>query len=251
MKKLLVLFALVAGFAFSQDSTDQQQQPSGKSATGGNINETDMTKPGDIGADSAQQALVEISLDKFENPSMWKAYMPPSYGKVSLRELVGSPEGKQPIDQESGAGVTEQDVSTLGLKISFLKRGYTKIDFTAVRPIYVPGITKNISVWVVGRNYEHQLRLIVDDLSGHRFSLPMGKLNFSGWKKMTVTIPENVKQQERHYNDTTGLKVVGFEIIPDVKDTRGDYFVYFDDLRATTDMFLDYARDPDDMIDNW
>jgi hypothetical protein len=48
-----------------------------------------------------------------------------------------------------------------------------------------------------------------------------------------------------------GIKVVGFRIECDPIESFGTYYVYFDDLRAVTDLFAEDLRDPDDMSDSW
>ena len=37
----------------------------------------------------------------------------------------------------------------------------------------------------------------------------------------------------------------------DILESYGTYYVYFDDLRAVTDLFAEESRDEDDMVDNW
>jgi hypothetical protein len=48
-----------------------------------------------------------------------------------------------------------------------------------------------------------------------------------------------------------GLKVLGFKIECDPMEAYGSYYVYFDDLRAVTDLFAEDNRDVDDMVDSW
>jgi hypothetical protein len=79
-----------------------------------------------------------------------------------------------------------------------------------------------------------------------------------GWKKMTVTIPpqaedglSGVVQRNYHYNNHMGIKIIGFRIDCDPLEAYGSYYLYLDDLRATTDLFSEYYRDPDDMVDGW
>jgi hypothetical protein len=48
-----------------------------------------------------------------------------------------------------------------------------------------------------------------------------------------------------------GLQILGFLIEPDMMEAYGTYYVYFDDLRAYTDLFAEQSRDPDDMVDSW
>jgi hypothetical protein len=106
-------------------------------------------------------------------------------------------------------------------------------------------------MYVVGRNFNHRLSVVVADYFGNVNVLSMGTLNFSGWKRMTVAVPPTIVQRDYHYNDRMGLQILGFLIEPDLMETYGTYYVYFDGLRAYTDLFAEESRDPDDMIDSW
>ena len=127
----------------------------------------------------------------------------------------------------------------------------------SARPLAIEGVTKTVSVWVAGRNQGHSLTLLVQDYYGHNFELYMGTLDFSGWKQMKVAVPPSpdgvhgIVQQDSYLGDRPGLKIVGFRIDCDPMLARGAYYVYFDDLRAITDVYSLMNRDEDDMDDNW
>lgn len=204
-----------------------------------------------LGVDTAQQRLTEISVSKFEDPAFWTVSMPLDHGVVIHRRFEGTPLGKRPLEGAEQAGVEEPDSFVLGVRVDYFRRGATQINVTSIRPLAVPGIAKSISVWVVGRNFNHLLRVVIEDDFGTRVSLPMGRMNFSGWKEMTVAIPPTLRQRNPHYSDRGGLRILGFVIEPDMRETYGTYFVYLDDLRVVTDLFAEENRDPDDMLDNW
>lgn len=205
----------------------------------------------ELGTDTAQQALQEVSISKFEDPGFWSVHMPIDRGVVSYRRLEGAPADKTPIPEEEELGIQEQDRYVLGVKAEFFRRGTTSIYVQPTRPLAVPGIAKTISVWVVGRNFNHLLRVVVADYFGNTNILNMGKLNFSGWKKLTVAVPPTIQQRNFHYTDRMGIQILGFIIEPDLLETFGTYYAYFDDLRVTTDLFAEESRDPDDMVDSW
>ena len=48
-----------------------------------------------------------------------------------------------------------------------------------------------------------------------------------------------------------GIKVLGFIVDTDPMESYGTYYIYFDDLRAVTDLFAAENRDADDMADTW
>jgi hypothetical protein len=212
--------------------------------------------PSRIGIAEAQQYLKEVSVDKFEKEGYWQSSMSPDNGYVTSRLFVGNPLGKQPIPDEEGLDISDQYV--LGTRVDFIHRGYTGFTLYPLRPIPIEGITKTVSVWVAGRNYNHEVKLLLEDFFGRKFELYMGKLNFQGWKKLTVAIPpqaedgiNGIVQRNYHYNNQLGIKITGFRIEVDPWEAYGSYYVYFDDLRAVTDLFAESNRDPDDMLDSW
>lgn len=233
MKKIFLAFAatlLFGTLAYAQDSTPN---------------------PAKIGVDSAQQRLKEISINKFEDPGFWKVSIPLDAGIITARRLNGSPADKKVLADEQAAGIKETDRYVLGVKAEYFGRTNTTISIEPIRPLAVPGITKTISVWVIGRNNNHRLGILVEDFFGNRNLLPMGKLNFSGWKQITVAVPPTLQQRNPHYNNFMGVKILGFVIEPELTETIGSYFVYFDDLRVVTDLFAEENRDPDDIADSW
>ena len=212
--------------------------------------------PARLGIDAAQQNLKEVSVDKFEKDGYWRSSMSPDDGYTSTRLFMGGPLGKEPIPDE--ANMQFQDTHVLGTRVDFIHRGYTHFTIYPIRPIPIEGITKTVSLWVVGRNYNHTLVLLLEDFFGRPFELMIGKLNFQGWKKLTVPIPpqaddgfNGIVQRNYHYNNYMGIKIVGFRIDVDPWEAYGSYYIYFDDLRAVTDLFAENNRDPDDMLDTW
>jgi hypothetical protein len=212
--------------------------------------------PYEVGIDSAQQQLKEISVDKFEHDGFWHSTMSGDEGYTVSRLFAGGPAGKEVIPDEDGMDIPDNYV--LGTKVDFLRRGYSSFTIRSLRPIPIEGITKTVSVWVIGRNFNHELKLLIQDYFGRHYEIYVGKLNFQGWKKLTVAIPPQsmdgktgVVQRSYHYNNQMGLKIIGFRIDCDPLETYGSYYVYFDDLRAVTDLFAENNRDPDDMADGW
>ncbi len=202
-----------------------------------------------IGKDQAQQELVEISVAKFEDAAFWGDSMPLDMGISVLRRFEGGPAAKKPIEREKNLGL--QDRYVLGGKVMFFKRAANEAFFFPVRPLPIEGITKTLSVWVVGRNYNHVLKAVVADYFNQRREITFGKLNFMGWKQLTAAVPPRIVQDEYHFTNQRGLKLLGFKIEFDMMESYGTYYIYFDDLRATTDLFAETYRDKDDMPDGW
>ncbi len=212
--------------------------------------ETDVD-PEALGVDTAQQNLQQISVSRFEDPGFWLSSIPADRGLVMHRRLAGGPADKEPLEGEEEVDADATDENVIGVKANFYRRGDVSVSLRPTRPLAIPGIVKTLSMWVVGRNFNHQLSIVLEDYHGNVNVLPMGRLNFSGWKQLTVAIPPTLEQRNPHYNTETGIKVLGFVIDAAIDEAFGTYYVYFDDLRATTDLFAEVSRDPDDMVDNW
>ncbi len=240
MKKILLTvltLALTAGAIFAQNSS---------------ISDPDASN---IGNDSARQALREISVDRFEREGFWKVHISADNGVISGRLFDGSPIAKEPLDDAKNQEI--EDSKVFGVKTEFFRRGVNSFFIKAARPIPIEGITKTVSVWACGRNMGHQLWLLVQDYNGNNFELWMGTLEFSGWKKITTTIPPSIDgehgivQSSVYNGDKPGLKILGFRVDCNPMEARGTYYMYLDDLRAVTDLYDMENKDEDDMMDNW
>ncbi|MCL2602425.1 MAG: flagellar filament outer layer protein FlaA [Treponema sp.] len=209
-----------------------------------------------IGVDTAQQFLQEVSVDRFEREGFWRSAMSPDSGFVITRLFRGGPAAVQPIPAEEGMTIVNDYV--LGARVDFLRRGYTHFTVIPTRPIPIEGITKTVSVWVVGRNTNHELVLLLEDFFGRPFELYMGRLNFQGWKQLTVPVPpqsddgfSGIVQRNFHHNHDMGIRIRGFRVNVNPWEAIGSYYIYFDELRAVTDLFAEHNREADDMRDGW
>ena len=255
-KKLLVILPtlLLSGAVLFAQNAPAAQNTQATPAVG----EPDASK---IGNDSAQQKLKEVSIDKFEQPGFWISSMSPDDGIATGRlfESAGAKDKVQLADEKAlGIDPAKADKYVFGTKVEYYHRGLNEILIYPVKPLPIEGICKTVSVWVVGRNYNHTLKLMLQDFFGRKYELYMGKLNFQGWKKLTVAIPpqgddgvSGVVQRNYHYNQKMGIKILGFKIECDPTEAYGSYFFYLDDLRVVTDLFAEENRDPDDMLDSW
>jgi hypothetical protein len=216
------------------------------------VGEPDAAK---VGIDTAQQHLKDVTVSKFEDASFWKVSMWEDQGFLISRRLVGVPAAKADLDAERLAdeeliGIPEGS-HVLGVRVDFNKRGMNQFYVYPMRPLAIEGICKTLSVWVVGRNFKHVLKIMLSDYFGNYVELTFGKLNFTGWKKLTLAVPPSITQTDYHYTTRNGLKFLGFKIETDLEESFGRYYIYFDDLSAVTDLFLESNLDPDDMQDIW
>jgi hypothetical protein len=221
------------------------------------VGEPDPSRIG-VNAPNQGQSLKEVSVEKFEKDGYWFSHISPDNGHSVSRLFTGGPAAKVPLEDEDQFEIEEKYV--FGTRVDFIHRGHTEIFFYPQRPIPIEGITKTVSVWAAGRNYNHELYLLIKDFFGRSFEIPFteSKLNFSGWKKLTAVIPSQpgdgttgIVQRNYHYFNHMGIMVTGMMIKVDPTEAYGSYYVYFDDMRAWTDLFTESNRDEDDMVDAW
>lgn len=255
MKKLflLLLAFCIANFAFAQNEPlVTQNEPivaQNESLASPNA--------ATVGADSANFALREVSIDLFEREGAWTVKMSPDYGVITGRFFEGSPD---PAVKEPALSGTEEllsDTRTYGAKVEFFRRGVNSFYITPSQPLAIDGVVKTISVWATGRNMPHKLTVLVQDYMGNQFELYMGTLDFTGWKQMVVSVPPSldgvygIVQDAAYYGTRPGLSILGFRVDCDPEFTSGSFYLYLDDLRAVTDLYAFENSDPFDMDDSW
>jgi hypothetical protein len=217
-----------------------------------------------MGITTSQQKLQLMTIERFENAGFWQAYISSDEGIAHSKLFRGTHPpvtvGDDPMDERYSDQNAPQlpNENILGVKIEFFKRGFNEIKVIPARPLPIEGITKVISVWVVGRNYNHELKVMVRDFFNNDFELSFGKLNFQGWRRMKVAVPpqapdgkNGIIQRDLHYPKAMGLRITGFHIYCDPLDAYGTYYVYFDDLKAETDLFNEDYQGEFDPLDNW
>ena len=200
-----------------------------------------------IGIETAGKLLADIPITHFEDADTWNSVMSIDQGIIVSMRRRGRPLEIPAIDPNDG---TENE-NVFGARVAFTQRGYSTFRMNPPRPIKVPGITKALSVWVCGRSFQHRLYAHVIDYEGNEMILDMGMLDFVGWKRVAIPIPATIKQHNYHDTEWRGLSFSGFSVATDPADTYGVYYLYFDELRAVTDIYSEENRDEDDMEDGW
>jgi hypothetical protein len=200
-----------------------------------------------VGIQTGTQLLADIPVSHFEDADSWTTVMPIDEGIVMSMRRRGRPlevPENDPNDNSNNRYV-------LGVKVAFNQRGYNHFTVRPARPIKIPGITKALSVWVCGRSFKHRLYVHVLDYKGSPMMLDMGPLDFVGWKKVAIPIPATIEQDNYHNTEWRGISLMGMSIQCDPEEAYGVYYVYFDEMRAISDIYSEEYMDEDDMQDGW
>jgi len=135
---------------------------------------------------------------------------------------------------------------SLGIHGSFLRKAYNYLeiipgtgegdDFKAVS-IKFPGRIQLIDMWVWGSNHNYYLEAHVRDYRGMDHVLPLGDLNFIGWKNLSVNIPNAIPQQRPYPPIYQGLVLTKLVIWTRPEEKVDDFYIYFDQFKVLTDRF--------------
>jgi hypothetical protein len=89
----------------------------------------------------------------------------------------------------AGSGAPGGPPSALGLRVGFLRRSSSSLFLLAPRPIPVEGECASISLRALGRSFRHFAYVVVLDYYGAARELPLGRLDFLGWKTLRAYVP--------------------------------------------------------------
>jgi len=175
-----------------------------------------------------------VLLEGFDRASSpWRAVFAAEDGVAATRLL------------ETGEGAPGGDAaerqSVLGLRVDFFRRGRSSLVLLAPRPLPVEGRCSALSLRVLGRSYRHSLSLLLFDYYGALRELPLGRLDFPGWRTLRVYLRAGdgpgrpwIAQDDAHYTRAPGIRVAGIKLDFEPEDAYGTFYAYFDELRAET-----------------
>lgn len=181
-----------------------------------------------------QNVYTEIALEDFET----NEYTDNNVRFIKTRDQAG---GAQIRDQFPAP--FNNSKKYLGIKVNG-KSGDTFQIFPA-KPIEIKKYAQSISVWVYGKNFAGDLTLIVQDAADKTHRLNMGKTNFLGWKKITVNLPKDVKQQDAYLEQEKSLRILHIQYKPANRTIHPIWhYFYIDDITATVrDKYKDSQSD--------
>ena len=99
--------------------------------------------------------------------------------------------------------------------------------------IKISNYCKSISLWAYGKNSPGIISIFLKDTSGEQHRIILGRLDFTGWKKLTADIPSNIAQMDECIDQKTYLALQKITIHPGTNDLSPRYsFIYIDDISA-------------------
>jgi hypothetical protein len=201
-----------------------------------------------LGEKFKMEDIRSIVLEDFENNSKnWKV-------SASRFTTEGYPQMKFNVEGVpialTGSYAEGENKYVAGIRGSFTRKGYNRINIYPEQEIVVPGHAKKIDVWVWGANYYYTLEAHLRDYRGIVYRIPLGSLHFMGWRNLSTVIPTQIPQYVRYLPMEKPLTFVRFVIWTEPTERVDDYIIYLDHFKVMTDVYRE-RFDGDRLADNW
>ena len=144
----------------------------------------------------------------------------------------------------------DQPNHILGVKTYFGDRGFDRVELAPPHEYVIKGKARQFSVWVLGRKFRHTMYIKLRDYRGRTHKLRMGRLDFFGWRKLTVTVPGWLPQSTRYSMLDKNLHFVSLFVESDVHEVGGSFYFYVDGLKALIDR-SEQQYPGSEIRDNW
>lgn len=198
-----------------------------------------------------QDGLVIDWLNDFEACEDWRAVSTSPLGDTKVRKIPGKPrpvnaEG-QAINEEGNPGEFKDEVTdengishkneyVLGVKTYFIDRGFDRVEVFPPNEYIIRGKAREMKVWALGRKFRHTLYVKLRDYRGQIHKIKIGRLDFWGWKELTVIIPGWLPQSTSYAVLDKNLHFVSFYVKSDKYEVPGTFYFYLDQFRVITDL---------------
>ncbi|MCB1159834.1 MAG: endoflagellar filament sheath protein [Leptospiraceae bacterium] len=235
------------------------EEPAGAGASGSS---TGASSGGDSGK---KDPLERVILEDFEEAEDWRAKSTTPLGETKIVKMVQRGLIKDVFDERSvpmvkgdnglkPASDGQEELMNknhiLGVKTYFANRGFDRVEVSPPHEYIIKGKARQVSVWVLGRNYNHTLYAKLKDYKGKLHSVRLGKLDFFGWRKLTASVPGFIPQSSRFSLQDKNLRFVSLYVTSDTHEVGGDFYFYLDNLEVRTDK-TDMMYPGYEIKDNW
>lgn len=204
--------------------------------TAENTQEEEKTSSNDLKYDTIRNLL----LNDFENSEDWRVYATCPLGVTKLKKIVqrGYIEdvfNPDELSDEEKNKFQPGSNHVMGVKTFFKDKGYDRVEIKPPQEYSIRGIGRQVSVWALGRSYRHTLYVKMRDYTGRIHHLRLGRLDYLGWRKLTVTIPGWIPQSTRYALLDRNLRFVSLFVVSDYHEVQGEFYFYLDELTMKVD----------------
>lgn len=223
--------------------------------TGMDVNAAETNQQDKTGKQTTIQkdGLVIDWLNDFESCEDWRVTATCPIGETKIRKVPGKPrpmndEG-QLVDEDGNVsqtgfkdnfeddnGISHENKFVLGVKTYFMDRGFDRVEIYPPNEYIIRGKAREIKLWALGRKFRHTLYVKLRDYRGRIHKLKIGRLDFWGWKEMSVIVPGWLPQSAKYAMLDVNLHFVSFVVESDKFEIPGSFYTYLDQFRVVTDL---------------
>ena len=199
---------------------------------------------------SSQQSEVNYQtymVDTFDNPEgewLWHGVASKfvTDGYPIVKYFDGMPHAVKVMNEDA------ENAKFLGVQVKFNRQGDNWLDIVpskqgdnGLEPYEIPlkGNIARADMWVWGAGYYYDLEILVRDCYGRVHTVPVGCLNFKGWKNMSANIPRSIPQYSSYIGAQKNLKFVAFRVRTRPTEHVEDFYIFIDQFKALTNVFRD------------
>ena len=189
-------------------------------------------------------------LNDFEDCEDWRARSTCPIGETKIRKIAGKPKpvvNSKPVNEAGKpgefkakftdeTGIEHKNDFVLGVRTYFLDRGFDRVEVFPPNEYIIRGKAREIKVWVLGRKFRHTLYVKLRDYRGRIHKIKIGRMDFWGWKEMSVIIPGWLPQSASYAVLDKNLHFVSFFVESDKFEVPGTFYFYLDQFRVVTDL---------------
>jgi hypothetical protein len=156
-----------------------------------------------------------------------------------------------------GKNKDKEKLQVLGMSGQFNRKGYNYVEIVpgtgegknfTPKPIPIPGRVESLDLWVWGANYAYYLDAHVRDFQGIDHVLPLGSVQFTGWKNLRCRIPGSIPQAWKYLPRLRNLELTKLVLWTQPQEKVDEFFIYIDQIKVTTDLF-ETTFDGDELAD--
>jgi hypothetical protein len=168
------------------------------------------------------QIYKEIIIEDFEN-TVW------TNKDISVRETKDQKSELQIRNQYPAPANTSKKYA--GVKIYGRNGDYVTIK--PPKPLIIKDHSQSISMWIYGKNFSGELFMTIKDAEGQAKKITFGKLNFLGWRKLTVKIEKTIAQEDKYLAQPRQIEIINLIYNPGNSGRLPEWsYFYIDDITA-------------------
>lgn len=157
-------------------------------------------------------------LENFEEKELAEIFLP----QETKAEVVLSADFPPPVsDSRSYASVRLLESDTRRVRLQFKNAPEVR------------AYCRAFTFWLNVEKPHARISLIVEDHDKVRHFIDSGDLQFRGWRRLTLPVPQKIHQQDHYLEEKSALRLIGIEIVFSRKYTKGKLpVILIDDIAA-------------------